>query len=296
MARLKKSRKKDPSYRTEGKSRYPVERTFQISVSNASEVLVDVGKCLSAINHRLYRQGKLYTVKLEVPLNMPPGYGFTLKRLPNTWWMQKAWHLAKEARDDQLSGSNRARGRWDDFRVGWDSSYKTAYLPLLADASGQWIADEIQISKAHDAVDSVDHEFVVFGSARDAGNNLYGIIEQYDNTGNIPDQQPGGAANTDAYTQLHPDSGMVEAAGDLQALQGDNAPYDMDSFQGASDVGAVNLGFLGTIQSGTGDGNTSIITDLPLGLFKIENGTDTTIMFNVTVMAGNYKGVKAIDF
>ena len=103
MARMKKSRKKDPSYRTEGKSRYPVERTFQVLCPNASEVLVDVGKALSAINHRLYRQGKLYTVKLEMATVMPPGYAVTIKRLPNTWWMQKAWHLAKEARDDQLS-------------------------------------------------------------------------------------------------------------------------------------------------------------------------------------------------
>lgn len=296
MARMKKSRKKDPSYRTEGKSRYPVERTFSVAVGANSEVLVDVGKCLSAINHRLYRQGKLYTVKIENPIFLPPGYGFTLKRLPNTWWMQKAWHLAKEARDDQLSQSTRKFGRWDDFRVGWDATYKSGTFPSNADYSGTWAADENILSQIHDATTSDDHEFVVFGAARDASTNLYGIIEQYDQMANTVQNQPGGAGATEAYANTFADAGLVEEAGDIKALQGDNAPYDMDSFNGATDVGAIQIGTIGTIANGTGDGRNSIITDLPLGLFKMENGTDSGWVVQVTVMAGNYKGVKAIDF
>lgn len=276
--------------------RYPVERTFTVSVANASEVLVDIGAALSAINHRLYRQGKLYTVKMETSFNQPPGVAVTVKKLPDTWWMQKAYHLAKQARDDQLSESNRPRGRWDDFRVGWDSSYKTATLPSNADFSGTWVSDEIQLSKIHDTTSSTDHEFVCFGSARDAGNDLYGIIEQYDQMDNTVTQQPGGAANTDAYANTKADAGMVEAAGDISGLQGDNAPYDMDSFNGASDVGAIQLGVLGTVGSGTGDGRVQIIADLPLGLVKLENATSTAQVVQFTVMKGDYKGVKAVDY
>lgn len=287
MARAKASPKR---------MRYPVERTFSIAVANASEVLVDIGAALSAINHRLYRQGKLYTVKMETSFHQPPGVALTLKRLPDTWWMQKAYHLAKLARDDQLSQSNRPRGRWDDFRVGWDSSYKTATLPSNGDFSATWASDEIQLSKAHDATDSADHEFVVFGAARDAGNNLYGIIEQYDQTGNTMTGQPAGSPATDAYTQLHPDAGLTEAAGDLLALQGDNAPYDMDSFNGASDIGAIQLGQIGTVSSGTGDGRVQVIADLPLGLVKLENATSVAQVVQFTVMKGDYKGVKAVDY
>ena len=277
------------------KSRYPVQRTFSVAVGNASEILVDVGKCLSAINHRLYRQGKLYTVKIESPLHMPAGYGVTIKSLPDTWWMQKAWKLAKDARDEQLSLSNRAKGRWDDFRVGWDSSYKTGTLPSNGDFSATWASDEVQLSKVHDATSSNDYEFVVFGSERDTSNNLFGVIEQYDLIGNTVQNQPGGAAAQDAYTTLHADGAMVETAGDIRALQGDNAPYDMDSFNGATDIGAINLGSIGTIASGV-QTRTQIIADLPLGLFKVENGTDTGQSLQVTVMSGNYKGVKAVDF
>ena len=276
------------------RNRYPVERTFSIAVGANSEVLVDVGAALSAINHRLYRQGKLYTVKMEQPLYNIPGVGLTVKKLPDTWWMQKAYHLAKSARDDQLSLSNRPRGRWDDFRVGWDSSYKTATAPSHGDYSGTWTSDEIQLSKAHDATDSADHEFVVFGAARDTTNNLYGIIEQYDLIGNTVDGQP--SSTSDAYNALQPDSALVEQAGALLATQGDNAPYDMDSFNGATDVGAIQLGSLGQIGSGTGDGRIQIIADLPLGLLKLENGTSTGQVVQFTVMKGDYKGVKAIDF
>ena len=287
MARTKSSVKR---------MRYPVERTFSIAVGANSEVLVDVGAALSAINHRLYRQGKLYTVKMEQPLYNIPGVGLTVKKLPDTWWMQKAYHLAKSARDDQLSLSNRPRGRWDDFRVGWDSSYKTATAPSHGDYSGTWASDELQLAKVHDSTASADHEFVVFGSARDAGNALYGIIEQYDQIGNTMTGQPAGSPTVDAYTQTHPDAGLTEAAGDLLALQGDNAPYDMDSFNGATDIGAVQLGSLGQIGSGTGDGRIQIIADLPLGLVKLENGTSTGQVVQFTVMKGDYKGVKALDF
>ena len=92
----------------------------------------------------------------------------------------------------------------------------------MPDLTGTWTVDEAQVSKAHDATDSADHEFVVFGAARDTGNNLYGIIEQYDLTGNTVTGQP--SSTSDAYNALQPDGPLVEAAGGLLALQGDNAP------------------------------------------------------------------------
>lgn len=294
MARLKKSRKNDPSYRTQGKSRYPVERVFSVAIANNTDILIDVGAALSAINHRLYRQGKLYTVKIESPLYQPPGVGVFLKRLPDTWWMQKAYHLAMQARDDQLAQSSRPRGRWDDFRVGWSSALKTSTAPSHSDYSATWTADELQLSKVHDATTSTDHEFVAWGAARDATNNLYGIIEQYDQIGNtLPSP---GQSGTGAYTNTYADAGLVESAGDNKATQGDDAPYDMDSFNGASDVGAIQLGTLGTIQSGTGDGRISVIADLPLGLLKVENTTAVGQVVQITVMKGDYKGVKAVDY
>ena len=277
-------------------NRYPVERTFGVVAPATTEILVDVSKCLSAINRRLYRQGRVYHVRIDLQTPAADGVGANLKKLPNTWMMKKAWELAKQEREDQLSVSNRPRGRWDDFRVGWDKDYQTGIAPSLGDFSGTYTIDESNISKAHDSTDSVDNGFVVFGAARNTTDNLWGILEQYDLTGNVLSNQPAGQLTTGAYVDTQPDSGLAEAAGDLAALQGDNPPYDADGIVGADDTGSVMIPSLSQSSSGNGSARNHLFTELPLGLLKIENATSSGIAYIFTVMSGNYKGVKAIDW
>lgn len=277
-------------------SRYPVERKFAIVVGANSNVLVDVAKCLSAVNRRLYRQGKIYTVKIEMITPAQDGVGFTMKAIPDTWMVKKAWELAKSTRDEQLNTSSRRRGRWDDFRVGWANGLLTGIVPKQADGSTDYTIDESQISKIHDSTDSVDNGLVMFGIARDATNNLFGIIEQYDQIGNTLSGQPSGSPSLDAYTQAHADASLIEAAGDLATEQGDDPPYDADGISGATDIGSTLLPQMGQASSGNGSARNSYTADLPLGLLKIENGNSNGHAVLFTVTRGDYKGVKALDW
>lgn len=292
----KKSKRKDPSYGRVGSNRYPVEQKFTIVIGANTNALVDVAKCLSAVNRRLYRQGKIYTVKIEMITPAPDGVGFTMKAIPNTWMVKKAWELAHAKREEQLNTSSRRRGRWDDFRVGWSSALQTGIVPKLADFSTDYTIDECNISKIHDATDSVDNGLVMWGAARDATNNLYGIIEQYDQIGNTLSAQPGGNPTTDAYTTAYADGTLIEAAGDLATEQGDDPPYDADGIPGATDIGATVLPIMGQSSSGNGSARNSYTVDLPLGLLKIENGNSNGHAVLFTVMKGDYKGVKALDW
>jgi hypothetical protein len=250
----------------------------------------------------LYRQGKSYHVKLELLSHAPQNDAlikqqFTIRTIPDTWYVKKAWELAFATREEQLAESTRTRGRWDDFRVGWNSSYQTGTLGVNA-GMASLVSDECQLSKVHDATDSADHGFVMFGAARDTTNNLYGMIEQYDLTGNMMTNQPSSIGGTEAYANTKDDAGKVEAAGDLLELQGDNAPYDMDSFAGANHDGAVLQPEISTTEDGVG--RTSLSFWAPLGLILITNGSTgaSAVASSVvcTVSPGNYKGVKAIDF
>ena len=277
-------------------SRYPVERKFMIVVGGNSNVLVDTAKCLSAINRRLYRQGKLYTVKVEMVTPAADGIGFTMKAIPDTWMVKKAWELAYDTREKQLSQSARRRGRWDDFRVGWSSDLQTGIVPKHADGSTDVLIDECNISKIHDATDSVDNGLVMWGNARDTTNNLYGILKQYDQIGNTLQAQPGGNSATDAYTTAHADGTLIEAAGDLATEQGDDPPYDSDGIRGATDVGSTALPQMGQAGSGNGSARNSYTVELPLGLLKIENGNANAHAVLFTVAKGDYKGVKAVDW
>ena len=296
----KKTKKNDPSYRRAGSKRYPVERTQTYAMSAGQTILIDVAKTLGAQNHRLYRQGKLYHVKLSITdLSQQSGDSvkqqFQVWTIPDTWYVKKAWELAFATREEQLTQSNRPRGRWDDFRVGWSSSLKSGTLGMAGDLASL-VSDEAQLSKVHDATGSADHEFVMFGAARDTGNNLYGMIEQYDLTGNTATRPLAGS--DEAYANTKADAGMVEAAGDIIAFQGDNAPYDMDSFNGADDGGAVYQPTMSATEDGVG--RTTLSLWAPLGLLKVTNGSTGSSGYasslTVTVSPGTYKGVKALDF
>ena len=300
----KKMKKNDPSYKRVGSSRYPVSRSSIYPIGAGATILIDTAKGLCAQNHRLYRQMKMYRVKVELVLGFPTTNANLRQKVqlftaPDTWYLKKSMELAFAAREEQLANSTRGRGRWDDFRVGWDSTLKEGTIPIDG-GTNQLTLDEYQLSKAHDATDSTDHEFVLFGAARDATNNLYGVIEQYDQIGNTMTNQPLGAPSVDAYSQLHPDAGLIEAAGDLRALQGDNPPYDADSFNGADARGSTMMPtlFANEINSSM---RLSTTFDAPLGLIKVVNGSVDTnggiaTSVRVTVLPGNYKGVRADDF
>ena len=106
---------------------------------------------LSAANHRLYRQGKLYHIKLSVTDHSPQSgdlvkQQYQIWTIPDTWYVKKAWELAFATREEQLSMSKRPRGRWDDFRVGWSSALQTGTLPVAGDLASM-ISDECQIAK-----------------------------------------------------------------------------------------------------------------------------------------------------
>lgn len=294
----KKPKKKDPSYGRVGGNRYPVERKMHFLIPGSSAgtgFLFDVAKGLSAINHRLYRQMKVYRVRVELAnfTSLDANNAWMIQTVPDTWYVKKACELAFAEREEQLSKVNRPRGRWDDFRVGWSSSLKSGLAPLQADGSTTYTIDESQISKMHDATDSVDNEFVVYGAARDTSNNCWGIIEQYDLTGNT--LVGPGADGTGAYVNAEADAGLEEAAGDLKAFQGNTAPYDMDSFAGATDAGSTMQGQIG-VSADELQKLRSMTFDAPLGLLKVTPNTNIAQVLTVTVLPGNYKGVKALDW
>ena len=295
----KKTKRNDPSYRRVGTSRYPCERRLTFTIGAGSTILVDVAKALSAQNHRLYRQGKLYHCKVELTDLSPQTdllkQSVTLFTIPDTWYVKKAWELGFATREEALSTSNTPRGRWDDFRVGWSSAYQTGTLPVSADLASM-VSDEAQIAKVHDATASADYGFVMFGADRDSSNNLYGLIEQYDKTGNTATDPL--ADGTGAYVNVHADAGMAEANRDIALGQANNAPYDMDSFNGADDGGAVMQPALSTTEDGVGRYSVSFMA--PLGLIKLSNsstgGSAVATSVTLTVSPGNYKGVKALDW
>ena len=104
-------------------------RRIHFAMDNAVNTnYVDTAKLLSEANHRLYRQGRMYCVRVGFEGTDVGAQGIQVTALPNAWQFRKAWKLAKQAHDkamrqSTLNGTG-ARGRWKDFRVKFD---KTQY-------------------------------------------------------------------------------------------------------------------------------------------------------------------------
>ena len=75
---------------------YPVTRKMEIvEVSGQANVQLRVDRELSKMNRRLYREGRNYSVKLDLnPQQASPGSFVEIFVLKDTWFIHKAWQKA----------------------------------------------------------------------------------------------------------------------------------------------------------------------------------------------------------
>ena len=293
--------KKDQKY-------YPVQNRcyFQDQVSNSLKIL-EVPRALSALNRRLYRQNRVYSVKVDAvgPGNML----LDVYRLRNTFMLQrgyglamKEWNESYENAEDVTKESNIAR--WRDFRI----NPKTA----LADVESACITIKSTLTKPEMHPIVADEwlraiSYTTAGASRDFGlfsdANTFGIIEEYDKQGKVQ-LDPSLATASAAYGDLKADLDDAEVV-DLQA-SGNAPPYDADS----STPDSV-LEYVGTVYIDNTTGSQKMSTgyfDAPLGLVFVSGqfGSSPYIMESsgsipekfcqITVQRGDYKGGKAHEY
>ena len=136
--RGKKGAREDPSYRDLKAEYYPVQRQIQLANgASTTNSLIDVGKNLSVVNHRLYRQGKTYQVKIDIDNRGDAAVGpaqYEVYALADTWYVQKAWQLARATYLQATAGERAVMSpskiaRWEDFRVSAGVSSTNDMLP-----------------------------------------------------------------------------------------------------------------------------------------------------------------------
>ena len=118
---------------------------------------IDLARDVSAINRRLYRQGRMYHVKRVtiVSSNTPNSMAgsenrITFGTIPESWVAQQAWHRGfktwtKMQKDAQSLAAGDVRATWNDFKVhlSYEASQATLLSPLdnggNAVDQGEWI-------------------------------------------------------------------------------------------------------------------------------------------------------------
>jgi hypothetical protein len=294
MVRAKKGADNDPSYHKLKADYYPVQRSMDLrsTATQSDYYVIDVARNLSVQNHRLYRQGKTYSVKVDLEVGHP-GTQYNVFALVDTWYVQKAWQLAR-ARYLENTAAERAVlskqqiARWEDFRVDAGLSGATGFLlpapysngmASAADTDGEFMLSQITLADGTTTKN--------FHWSTSTGSN-FGLLDEYDKSGGT-NPAPSTISANKPYAGTEGD--VQETTMDDLAGRGDNPPYNTSSFNsrvwvrvgrldGASPHGKLSTGYF----------------NAPCGLVVVQPvaaNTAITAQLSMTVQSGNYKGVKA---
>lgn len=288
---------------------YPVERKLLFGDPPGTGLrILEVHKGLSGQNRRLYRQNRVYSVKVDA--TGTDNQSFDVYRLRNTFMLQRGYELAmKEWNKSFEEGKDVVRessvGRWRDFRIELTPTVgDTPSPPGTLRSSGQYprliptIIDEWLTSLSYDET-GAGRSFGLYSDV-----NTFGILEEYEKMGHVS-EQPSSPMLQAAYAELNENLTDQEVA-NLQT-HGDEPPYDLNSTTPVSVLEYVGTVFVDKT-SGLEKRSTGFF-DAPLGAVfisglsgKIESVRDPLDVnvkpgvFNVTVQKGDYKGVKAHEY
>ena len=281
---------------------------------------IHVDACLSKLNHRLYRQGRKYSVKVDLQLPMAGvNDGWAIKgnqlevfSLMPTWYVHSMWKQAKRAFDDAMALEKEALSegnlaRWRDFRVksGWEQSASGVATgadgsqdPIMFTPAGvavQFAAGEFNYSIVENLDTSNPMDFS-FGSS---DSTTFSMPEEYALSRN-ESASPETVISTAPYHELNANLESEDYAF-LQA-NGNEPPYNALAFP---DALWVRVAVLGVEYDGTSAPTKAFMTKMTTGYFDApcgfiglkSNFTDESVNFGPTikveVQKGDYRGVKA---
>jgi len=280
---------------------FPVQRKIPLgsTVGPASQVgLLDAGRILSTSNHRLYRYGKRYEMKIDADISvLEGGNTITVWALADTWAVQKAFEEAKRVFDDAYTIerenlSKESIARWFDFRavlgVTGELMVPVVSTDPITGALDYLTAGEFATSVVEDQAGVTR----TFSWNPTTTASSYSIPSEYDLAGNA-NASPTTPTGAGPYDTLRADASALE----MQALQaaGNLPPYDANALPSVwVKIGTLQL-------STTADAAQRLSTGYfpaPCGqvVLQLSGGLNTSNISNlvsVEFRAGDYKGVKA---
>jgi len=220
---------------------------------------IDLARDLSAINRRLYRQGRRYHVKrvsivssntiagFAGPGNQQNAGRVTFSCVPDSWMAQKAWQRGFKAWQKMQkialaeAGSD-LRGTWNDFKVYLSEDHANGTKPAPLDNGGNavklgdWSYSDFITP---DGTTSSDEFYVtMLGDHVTSGTNRIsvGLIKSYTEARATFSQRPtpetGHVDVNDPILNLFDDGTTTDEVVAKMQTDGEDPPYDIDEFPG----------------------------------------------------------------
>lgn len=257
-------------------------------------------KLLSFGNRRLYRQSRVYTMKIDVDIGSPlAAAGIDVYVLRNTWDLHGAYRQAMahyyNAMKEELANSAGANTRWHDFRVTSDyQADEIVPVTMRPNSSGTTFSlnrldnGDFDFSRVVDA-GGTERGFTL-GIVGGPGNE-YSIIDEWEKKDRVH-TEPASANTSQPYTDLVENND--EANYDLLRQNGAVPPYNS-----VADNWLYTK--VCTIKEAAGSSKlTSGFFEAPLGIVLLASSgfTGDGVLIGehpltVHFQSGDYKGVKA---
>ncbi len=283
------------------KRHYPCQRTIQLrdldtNPGIAGGRLLRGANLLSGANRRLYREARLYNMKLDIePGTALASAGVSVYVLRDTWDLHGAYKMAMQkfynAMKEELTAAG-ARGRWHDFRVLPDFQGPELAGVVNAPSGGSPSMTDSDVFQETDISAVVDQSGAgrTFSlSAQTTTSTQYGIMSEWSFSDRINDDPASASVNL-AYDGLDP--GQDEANYDAIRTQGNTPPYDTDApLSQWRRVGTIRETASGVSKLSTG------YFEAPLGIVVLISSIFTadkqSYSLHATFQKGDYKGVNA---
>ena len=271
---------------------YPVARKTTIGLKTTPglpDSIVYVDKVMSELNRRLYRQHRVYNVKLSLDQADEAQSHLDVYALAPTWWVMNAISQAKK-HFDVATAEELAQGgksRWHDFRISTGISTASELQAKLRDlASGEAVPSDMEGEYLYSRIFDSSGNTKIFALQGASSTSQYNIFDEYDLMGSVNRQpETGGVDAGYAGITDELDSENVDELNE----RGNLPPYDYE------DLPSLMWVKVGQLYRTT-NGNQSLTTgffDAPLGIVYLPGFNATTADLTLEVAAGDYKGLKS---
>ena len=291
---------------------------------------IDIAKDLSAVNRRLYRQGKVYQIaNITITSRNTVDGLVSFSTAPDTWVTRAAWrrgfqmhqHMQNLVLDNP--GQKSRKGRYNDFKVYLSNDHRLADIERARDngnnlaGSGEWVYSKFQTpdgAAARSSDEFVSH--LLGGHVGSAGSrDSVGLVLSYGEaraTVNVDSPNVDSDGSDDPLLNLFDSGSQVdEIAANLES-DGDQAPYKITQGGSLATLGDHYPGGPSNLPKpmvnrvagiGQQGGSSAPTVMLPgftaiAGLLEVEiQSTIPNDTFDIVIelAPGSYKGVAAFD-
>jgi hypothetical protein len=230
------------------------ELTNSGSAGTETSHFIDLAKDLSAINRRLYRQGRRYHVKRIsiVSSNTIPAPGqnagrVTVSTAPESWVTQQAWTRGFKAwtemqRMAQKNVGSDLRGTWNDYKVYLSPDHATGTKLQAMDNGGNlvklgdWSYSDF-ISPDGTTTSDEFYSTLLGDHVGAAGSRTsIGLVKSYGESRATvsfnPTPETGAVDTDDPLINLFDDGTQIDEIIAKMETDGEDPPYDVDEYPG----------------------------------------------------------------